>query len=135
MRLRFFPSGFTVASGQGSPSRAPRRAVRGARRLGASGNDRGAVAIEGRFGGGRSRRTGRSPRAGPCSDRAAKGAFVSYLTDGVHLYERIGWCQNFGLAGGGWLTVRDCRTGAVRTMCELELALCEPIPRGSTMSR
>jgi hypothetical protein len=54
---------------------------------------------------------------------------VSYLTDGVHLYEKIGWCQNFGLAGGGWLTVRDCRTGAVRAMCELELALCEPVPR------
>jgi hypothetical protein len=52
---------------------------------------------------------------------------VSYLTDGVHLYEKIGWCQNFGLTGGGWLTVRDCVTDAVRSMCELEQALCEPI--------
>jgi hypothetical protein len=60
---------------------------------------------------------------------------MNYLTDGMHLYERVGWCQNFGLAGGGWLTVRDCRTGAVRRMCELELALCDPVPTGSTMSR
>jgi hypothetical protein len=54
---------------------------------------------------------------------------MSYLTDGVHLYEKLGWCQNFGLAGGGWLTVRDCLTDTVRSMCELELALCEPIAR------
>jgi hypothetical protein len=54
---------------------------------------------------------------------------VSYLTDGVHLYEQLGWCQNFGLAGGGWLTVRDCLTDDVRSMSELELALCEPVPR------
>jgi len=60
---------------------------------------------------------------------------VGYLTDGVHLYERLGWCQNYGLAGGGWLTVRDCRTGAVRRMCQLELALCDPVPTGSKMPR
>lgn len=60
---------------------------------------------------------------------------MNYLTDGVHLYETISWCQNFGLAGGGWLTVRDCRTGAVRAMSELEVALCEPIPRRPTTSR
>jgi hypothetical protein len=52
---------------------------------------------------------------------------MSYMTDGVHLYEQLGWCQNFGLAGGGWLTVRDCLTDAVRSMSELELALCEPV--------
>ena len=52
---------------------------------------------------------------------------MTYLTDGVHLYEKISWCPNFGLTGGGWLTVRDCRTGDVRAMCELELALCEPV--------
>jgi hypothetical protein len=59
---------------------------------------------------------------------------MSYLTDRVHLYEAIGWCQNFGLTGGGWLTVRDCRTGDVRAMCELELALCEPVPSRPVIS-
>ena len=54
---------------------------------------------------------------------------MSFLTDGVHLYENLGSCVNFGLAGGSWLTVRDCRTDAVRTMCQLEQALCEPVPR------
>ena len=54
---------------------------------------------------------------------------MSYLTDGVHLYEQLGWCENFGLAGGGWLTVRDCLTGVVRSMSELELGLCDPVPR------
>ena len=38
---------------------------------------------------------------------------MGYLTDGVHLYEKLGWCQNYGLTGGGWLTVRDCLTGLV----------------------
>jgi hypothetical protein len=52
---------------------------------------------------------------------------VSYLTDGVHLYENLGLCENFGLAAGNWLTVRDCRTEIVRTMCQLEQALCEPV--------
>ncbi|MGO9905090.1 MAG: hypothetical protein ACLP4R_26375 [Solirubrobacteraceae bacterium] len=60
---------------------------------------------------------------------------MGYLTDRVHLYEEIGWCQNFGLTGGGWLTVRDCRTGDVRAMCELELALCQPVPRSAVSSR
>jgi hypothetical protein len=60
---------------------------------------------------------------------------MSYLTDGVHLYEKLGWCQNFGLAGGGWLTVRDCLTDAVRSMSELELALCEPVPTRPTAAR
>ena len=54
---------------------------------------------------------------------------MSFLTDGVHLYENLGTCQNFGLAGGSWLTVRDCRTETVRSMCQLEQALCEPVPR------
>jgi hypothetical protein len=54
---------------------------------------------------------------------------MSYLTDGVHLYEQLDWCQNFGLTGGGWLTVRDCLTETVRSMSELEVALCEPVPR------
>lgn len=56
---------------------------------------------------------------------------MTYLTDGVHLYETIRWCQNFGLTGGGWLTVRDSRTGNVRVMCQLEAALCEPVHRRS----
>ncbi len=63
-----------------------------------------------------------------------RSARVSYLTDGVHLYENLGSCENFGLVGGNWLTVRDCRTDAVRTMCQLEQALCEPVrirPAGS----
>ncbi len=54
---------------------------------------------------------------------------MSYLTDGLHLYEKLGWCKNHGLTGGGWLTVRDCFSGAVRAMSELEYALCEPVPR------
>jgi hypothetical protein len=54
---------------------------------------------------------------------------VIYLTDGFHLYENLGWRANFGLTGGGWLTVRDCATGAVRAMSELEVALCDPVPR------
>ena len=57
---------------------------------------------------------------------------MGYLTDGVHLYEQLDWCQNFGRTGGGWLTVVDCLTGVVRSMCELELALCEPVPRRHT---
>ena len=44
---------------------------------------------------------------------------MSYLTDGVHLYEKVSWRQNFGRAGGGWLTVRDCRTDNVRVMCQI----------------
>lgn len=59
---------------------------------------------------------------------------MSYLTDGVRLYEDLGACQNFGLTGGSWLTVRDCRTDTVRTMCQLEQALCEPVPRASVTS-
>lgn len=59
---------------------------------------------------------------------------MTYLTDGVHLYEKISWCQNFDLTGGGWLTVRDCRTGNVRAMCQLELALCESIPEAPVVS-
>lgn len=55
---------------------------------------------------------------------------MSYLTDGMHLYESLGWSQNFGMAGGGWLIVRNCLTGAVRPIGELELALCEAVPRG-----
>ena len=60
---------------------------------------------------------------------------MSYLTDGVHLYEELGWCQNFGRTGGGWLTVRDCFTGVVRSMSELELALCEPVPRSGASTK
>jgi hypothetical protein len=59
---------------------------------------------------------------------------VSYLTDGMNLYEKLASCENFGLAGGNWLTVRDCRTDIMRTMCQLEQALCEPVrirPAGS----
>jgi hypothetical protein len=67
--------------------------------------------------------------------RSRTSAPVSYLTDGVHLYEQLGWCQNFGLTGGGWLTVRDCLTGDVRSMSELECALCEPVPRRRAMAR
>ena len=60
---------------------------------------------------------------------------MSYLTDGVHLYETLHSCQNFGLAGGAWLTVRDCLTDAVRALNELELALCEPVPSPRTAQR
>jgi hypothetical protein len=64
-----------------------------------------------------------------------RSARVSYLTDGVHLYENLGSCENFGLAGGSWLTVRDCRTDTVRAMCQLEQALCEPVPRRPAASQ
>jgi hypothetical protein len=52
----------------------------------------------------------------------------------VHLYETLSSCHNFGLAGGSWLTVQDCRTDTVRMMCQLEQALCEPVPRRSATS-
>jgi hypothetical protein len=64
-----------------------------------------------------------------------RGAGMGYLTDGVHLYEKLGSCENFGLSGGRWLTVQDCLTGVVRAMCELEQALCEPVPRRPTALR
>ena len=60
---------------------------------------------------------------------------MSYLTDGVHLYENLGSSENFGLAGGSWLTVRDCKTDVVRKMCQLEQALCEPVPGRPATSR
>jgi hypothetical protein len=35
---------------------------------------------------------------------------MSYLTDGVHLDEQLGWCHNFGLAGAaGSLAMSDSR--------------------------
>ena len=86
-------------------------------------------------GGGRIRRAGRSCGAWARSEGPERTAAVSYLTDSVHLYEEIGWCQNFGLNGDGWLTVRDCRTGDVRALCELERALCEPVPGRAVISR
>lgn len=67
--------------------------------------------------------------------RACESVRVSYLTDGVHLYENLGWRRNFGLTGGGWLDVRDCVTDTVRRMCELELALCEPVSSQPTLAR
>ena len=59
---------------------------------------------------------------------------MSYLTDGVHLYEKLNTCHNFGLAGGSWLTVQDCRTNTVRMLSQLEQALCEPVPNRSAAS-
>lgn len=50
---------------------------------------------------------------------------LRYLTDGVHLYEPLHERRNYGLAGGVWLMVRECLTGRVREMCDLERALCE----------
>jgi hypothetical protein len=75
-----------------------------------------------------------NPRWDRVGDRPLGGACVSYLTDGVHLYESLGSCQNFGLAGGNWLTVQDCRTNTVRTMSQLEQALCESVPGHSASS-
>jgi hypothetical protein len=57
---------------------------------------------------------------------------VSYLTDGVHVYEQFGSGPNFGRAGGGGLTVRECLPVVVRSMSGLELALCERVPSPQT---
>jgi hypothetical protein len=57
---------------------------------------------------------------------------MRYLTDGIHLYEKLGWRRNFGLAGGAWLIVCDCLTDAVRPLSELELALCQPVASAPT---
>ena len=50
---------------------------------------------------------------------------MTYLTDGVHLYEVEGTVTNYGLLGGMFAIVRDCVTGAIRDMSELEQALCD----------
>jgi hypothetical protein len=50
---------------------------------------------------------------------------MTYLTDGVHLYEVEGTVTNYGLIGGVFAIVRDCMTGAIRDMGELERAICE----------
>ncbi len=57
----------------------------------------------------------------------------TYLTDGVHLYEVAGTVENYGLIGGVFAIVRDCVTGALREMGELERALCDAVraDRGS----
>ena len=56
---------------------------------------------------------------------------MSYLTDGVHLYEKLHSCQNFGLAGGAWLTVRDCLTDTRPSSVRLPGRL--PFPGASVM--
>lgn len=52
---------------------------------------------------------------------------MRYITDGVHLYEVERLDRNYGLAGGYMATVRDVRTDAVRSIGNLEFALCEPV--------
>ena len=52
---------------------------------------------------------------------------MTYVTDGVHLYEVEGTIENYGLIGGVFAIVRDCLTGAIREMSELEWALCDPV--------
>ena len=50
---------------------------------------------------------------------------TAYLTDGVHLYEIERTVNNYGLLGGMFAIVRDCVTGALREMDELERAICD----------
>ena len=52
---------------------------------------------------------------------------MSYITDGVHLYEIAGRHANHGLRGGEVLVVCDCASGAVRVLSDLEAALCRTV--------
>jgi hypothetical protein len=52
---------------------------------------------------------------------------MSYLTDGVHLYELLDRLRNYGRLGGEYLLVRDCETERVRAMSPLESSLCLPV--------
>lgn len=52
---------------------------------------------------------------------------MSYVTDGVHLYEIEGYERNYGRIGGLVWLVRDVISGAFRRVWPLEQALCEPV--------
>src|SRR6202012_1957837 len=70
----------------------------------------------------------------PCPRQADRR--VTYITDGIHLYEIL-HCRsirNYGLRGGGFVTliVRDCVTEDPWWMSELEVAACSPVGRGET---
>lgn len=49
---------------------------------------------------------------------------MSYLTDGVHLYEVLARVRNFGRLGGEFVQVRDVVSERTRMMGLLEQALC-----------
>lgn len=55
---------------------------------------------------------------------------MRYLTDGFHLYEVLSRHENYGLTRGTYLTVSDCRSGRVRQMAPIEVALCEAVSDG-----
>jgi hypothetical protein len=59
---------------------------------------------------------------------------TAYLTDGVHLYEVEGTVENYGLIGGVFAIVRDCVTGALREMDELERAICDLVRPDRTLT-
>ena len=50
-----------------------------------------------------------------------------YITDGVYLYEVLRRIQNYGLRGGTFIQVVDCRTESTRMLSDLEAALCSPV--------
>jgi hypothetical protein len=50
-----------------------------------------------------------------------------YITDGVELFEVLEVRANYGLAGGHYLMVVNCRTEVVRMMAPLEATLCSRV--------
>ena len=65
---------------------------------------------------------------------------MTYLTDGIHLYEIAAQrtVQNFGLLRGTirYVVIRDCLTEAVATLNELDLAaLSEVAHTGNNLGR
>ena len=59
---------------------------------------------------------------------------MRYLTDGIHLYEIANQrtVRNYGLRGGhiSYTVIRDCRSGAVARMGELDLAALSEVRAG-----
>jgi hypothetical protein len=57
---------------------------------------------------------------------------MTYLTDGIHLYEiaaeRV--VQNYGLAGGliRYVVIRDCASEAICKIDDLQLAALSAVP-------
>lgn len=52
---------------------------------------------------------------------------MTYVTDGIHLYEIEGYERNYGRIGGIVWLARNAATEARRRIWPLEQALCKPI--------
>ena len=55
---------------------------------------------------------------------------MTYITDGVHLYEAEGREGNYGLAGGAVWIVRDVVSETLRRVWPLEQSLLRTVPTG-----